>query len=228
MEEMGIDVFPICPVRVPRVAPLLLPQVFPCTCFSDKKESLPPPVARSLFLEHAFTHRESLPVYTDGSKSDAGVGFGVVFPDFCLGGSRLPFVMSIFTAELSAILYALQVIFTLPQPSFIIFSDSCIALQALCNFNSSHPLVLAILEWLVLLGRRGHRVIFCWVPAHVGVDGNERADALAKGAVSSSRPPARRHPVSAVDLRPYIDAAVRSHWQDRWGAIGANKLRGIL
>ncbi|KAK3887251.1 hypothetical protein Pcinc_008647 [Petrolisthes cinctipes] len=80
-------------------------------------------------LEHAFTHRESLPVYTDGSKSDAGVGFGVVFPDFC-HGSRLPSVMSIFTAELSAILYALQVIFTLPQPSFTIFRDSCSALQA--------------------------------------------------------------------------------------------------
>ncbi|KAK4328568.1 hypothetical protein Pmani_001044 [Petrolisthes manimaculis] len=226
MEEMGIEDFQIRPVRVPRVAPWLLPEVFPCTCFTDKKESLPPPVAHSLFLEHAFTHRESLPVYTDGSKSDAGVGFGVVFPDFCRGG-RLPSVMSIFTAELSAILYAIQVIFTLPQPSFTIYSDSCSALQALCNFNSPHPLVLAILEWLVLLGRRGRKVTFCWVPAHVGVDGNERADALAKAVVSNSRPPAGHHPVPAVDLRPYIDAAIRSCWQDRWDAVGANKLRDI-
>ncbi|KAK3894956.1 hypothetical protein Pcinc_001312 [Petrolisthes cinctipes] len=218
MEEMGIDDYQICPVRVPRVAPWLLPEVFPCTCFTDKKEFLPPPVARSLFLEHAFTHRESLPVYTDGSKSDAGVGFGVVFPDFCRGGRFL---------SVSAILYALQVIFTLPQPSFTIFSDSCSALQALCNFNSTHPLVLAILEWLVLLGRRGRKVTFCWVPAHVGVDGNERADALAKAVVSNSRPPARCHPVPAVDLRPYINATVRSCWQDRWDAIGANKLRDI-
>ncbi|KAK3893092.1 hypothetical protein Pcinc_003085 [Petrolisthes cinctipes] len=100
-------------------------------------------------------------------------------------------------------------------------------MQALCNFNSSHPLVLAILEWLVLLGRRGRKVTFCWVPAHVGVDGNERADALAKAVVSNSRPPARRHPVPAVDLRPYIDATVRSCWQDRWDAVGANKLRDI-
>ncbi|KAK3885203.1 hypothetical protein Pcinc_010547 [Petrolisthes cinctipes] len=226
MEEMGIDDFQICLVKVPRVAPWLFSEVFPCTCFTDKKESPPPPVARSLFLEHAFTHRESLPVYTDGSKSDAGVGFGVFFPDFCLGG-RLPSVMSIFTAELSAILYALQVIFTLPQPSFTIFSDSCSALHALCNFISSHPLVLAIFEWLVLLGRRGRKVTFCWVPPHVGVDGNERADGLAKATVSNSRPPARRHPVPAVDLRPYIDATVRSCWQDRWDAVRANKLRDI-
>ncbi|KAK3889510.1 hypothetical protein Pcinc_006482 [Petrolisthes cinctipes] len=58
MEEMGIDDFPICSVRVTRVSPWLLPEVFPYTCFSDKKESLPPPVARSLFLERVFTHRE--------------------------------------------------------------------------------------------------------------------------------------------------------------------------
>ncbi|KAK3885204.1 hypothetical protein Pcinc_010548 [Petrolisthes cinctipes] len=192
----------------------------------NKSINLPPPVARSLLLEHAFTHRESLPVYTDGSKSDAGVGFGVVFPDFCHGG-RLPSVMSIFTAELSAILYAYQNIFTLPQPTFTLFSDSCSALQALCNFNSSHPLVLAILEWLVFLGHHGRKVTFCWVPPHVGVDENERADGLAKATVSNSRPPARHHPVPAVDLRPYIDATVRSCWQDRWDAILANKLRDI-
>ncbi|KAK4316544.1 hypothetical protein Pmani_012319 [Petrolisthes manimaculis] len=163
MEEMGIEDFQICPVWVSRVAPWFLPEVFPCTCFTDKKESLPPPVACSLLLEHAFTHRESLPVYTDGSSSDAGFGFGVVFPDFCRGG-RLPSVLSIFTAELSANLYATQVNFTLPQPSFTIFRYSFSALQALCNFNFPHPLVLAILEWLVLLGRRGCKVTFCWVP----------------------------------------------------------------
>ncbi|KAK3892700.1 hypothetical protein Pcinc_003492 [Petrolisthes cinctipes] len=118
-------------------------------------------------------------------------------------------------------------IFTLPQPSLTIFSDFCSALQALCNFNSSHPLVLAILEWLVLLGRCGRKVTFCWVPAHLGVGGNERADSLAKAAVSNSRPSARRHPIPAVDLRPYINTAVRSCWQDRWDAVRANKLRDI-
>ncbi|KAK3885206.1 hypothetical protein Pcinc_010550 [Petrolisthes cinctipes] len=88
-------------------------------------------------------------------------------------------------------------------------------------------MVLAILEWLVLLGRRYCRVTFCWVPAHVGVDGNEWADVLAKAATSSSRQSVRRHLVPAVDLRPYINAAIRSCWRDRWDAIGVNKLHGI-
>ncbi|XP_064083917.1 DNA repair and recombination protein RAD54B-like [Macrobrachium nipponense] len=45
----------------------------------------------------------------------------------------------------------------------------------LVHFNPTKPLVLKILEWLVILERRGIRVEFCWVPAHVRVRGNEEA-----------------------------------------------------
>lgn len=38
-------------------------------------------------------------------------------------------------------------------------------------------LVLSALEYL--LGKRGYRIGFCWVQAHVGYDGNEQADKLA-------------------------------------------------
>ena len=49
-------------------------------------------------------------VFTDGSKSDVGVGFGVVFKDFKKYGA-LPRCTSIFTAELYAILMALKCYF---------------------------------------------------------------------------------------------------------------------
>lgn len=85
--------------------------------------------------------------------------------------------------------------------------------------------MLAILEWLLLLRRRGRHVQFCWVPAYVGVVGNELADALAKAA--ASRPLVRCYPVPASDVRPGIRDAVRACWQGRWDAVGANKLRSI-
>ncbi len=84
----------------------------------------------------------------------------------------LPFVDAVafqelplfFTAELSA------VIFTLPVSSFIIFS----ALSVLEHFTSSlPPLILFVLEWIHLLQCRGYHVIFYWIPAHVGIHGNE-------------------------------------------------------
>ena len=44
---------------------------------------------RLSFLEHISDDKESILVFTDGSKSDAGVGFGVIFPNFNRSG-RLP------------------------------------------------------------------------------------------------------------------------------------------
>lgn len=100
------------------------------------------------------------------SKSDAGAGSGAVFLDL-FPGDVLPSVMSVFTDKLLAILYALQVTITLPHSPFTNFSDSSRALQVLSNLNSPHSLMLAILEWLVLLGRRSHTYILlgpsrCW------------------------------------------------------------------
>ena len=87
-----------------------------CAPVFEGKKDLPAYAFRSLFLEYCSSHSESVCVFTDGSKSDTGVGFGVVFPSFCRGGS-LPAVASIFTAELSAIVLGLRTIFTLPVNS---------------------------------------------------------------------------------------------------------------
>ena len=131
------------------------------------------------------------------------------------------------TAELTAILLALEIIFTLPQPSFIVFSDSLSALTALESFSSSHPLVLSILEWLFLIQRRGRHVEFCWVPAHVGVSGNERADRLAKVAASGTGGALPRYRLPASDFKSFINSSVRRCWQECWDSVGANKLRAI-
>lgn len=224
METLSFPALRICPHRPTTVGPWLLPEVSFCKSLPLSKGSLPPQAERAQFLDHFCTHQSSVPVFTDGSKSDEGVGYGVVFPSFNKGVS-LPSVSSVFTAEISAILYALMIIFTLPDVSFTIFSDSCSALQSLCNFNSPHPLVNAILEWLYLLKRRGRTVSFCWVPAHVGVAGNEEADALAKAA--ARRPALSHFAVPATDLRSAIHRSVHNSWQERWITIGQNKLRTI-
>ena len=106
----------------------------------DIKKDLPPNFARTLFLEHTSDHSGSVSVFTDGSKSDTGVGSGVVFPEFCRGGS-LPVVAPVFTAVILVVLFALN--------SYSL---------------SSNPLVLSALEWLYLLYMREYRIEFSWVP----------------------------------------------------------------
>ena len=135
--------------------------------------------ARTLFIDHASGHEGCTPIFTDGSK----FGFGAVFPNFARCGSLQPFTL-IFTAELWAILVAIRSLFTLDVAGFIIFTDSRAALPALEDFSNAHPIVLDILNWLVLTARRGQRISFCWVPAHVSVKRNEEADELAKTGAS--------------------------------------------
>lgn len=227
MAAWAVPPFTVCPHRIPRVGYWQFPSVEVCRPITDQKSSLPCYAAQSLFLEHFSSHEGSVPVYTDGSKSDTGAGFSVVFPTFCRGVS-LPRVASVFTAEISAILLALKIMFSLPQNSFTVYSDSRSALAAIAAHDYCHPLILSILEWLYLLNRRGSRVAFCWVPAHVGVQGNEQADRLAKAAATRPVPAAAPHlcPLPCKDLYPNIRATADSVCQARWEDMTATTKMG--
>ena len=192
-------------------------------CLSSKKDSSDS-MRRLEFLEHADTHTDSVCIYTDGSKSDAGVGFGVIFPDFTRSGA-LPFNFSNFTAELFGILVAVKEILSLERGDFIVFTDSKGVLEALECFNSSHPFVVDILEWVYLAKRRGRTISFCRVPAHVGVWGNEEADRLAKDAALNLRPANIALPFR--DLFPAVRESFKSAWQFYWDIEINNKMREI-
>lgn len=168
---------------------------------------------RISFLEHLVDHEGSTLVFTDGSKSDAGVGYGVVFPNFNKSG-RLPDQFSIFTTECYAILTALKAIACHSGESFVICCDSLSVLQAIGHYNSVHPIIIEILEWLHLLKISGHNISFCWSPAHVGVAGNEAADSLAKAATNSSD--VTRCQLPANDMYPVIRSAILDSWKFTW------------
>ena len=88
-----------------------------------------------------------------------------------------------------------------------ILCDSKSVLQSIESFNSKHPIILKILEWLFLLQKRGKVINFCWVPAHVGITVNERADRLAKEAAVNSIP--RPYPIPFSDFIPAITTEIR-------------------
>ena len=94
-------------------------------------------------LEHMQRHAQSIPIYTDGSKSASRVGCTAVFSDFEMFVS-LPLMATIFTAELCAIFLALTQISTHNDSSFIVHSDSSSALHALGRLYTRHALVLKI------------------------------------------------------------------------------------
>ena len=105
------------------------------------------------------------------------------------------------------------------------FCDSKSVLQALGVFNSTNPLAQKILQWIHILERRGIEIKFCWVPAHVGVHGNEEADKLAKQAVGDLLP--RRCPLLFSDFFPQIRTFISDIWQERWSMVDLNKMKEI-
>ena len=74
------------------------------------------------------------------------------------------------------------------------------SLLALRSFYPTDPLVQDILLRLSALHQVGKSVQFCWTPSHVGITGNELADAAARQA--SSVQSTRRFPLPARDLFP--------------------------
>ena len=98
--------------------------------------------------------------------------------------TRLPNNASIFTAELYAISLALAVIRRRKEKNFIIFSDSMSSLEAVSGFKLEIDIVQNIIKDYTPLSNSGKIIILCWIPSHVNIHGNERADTAAKSVLS--------------------------------------------
>lgn len=135
-----------------------------------------PSQAQQLFLAACESkYWNSTHIFTDGSVSDQAVGFGISCENTEIS-KQLPQACSIFSAEAMAILYTIKYICTENTES-VIFTDSASVLQALENGESRHPWIQAI-----EFESRRKAVTLCWIPGHVNIKGNERADQLAKAA----------------------------------------------
>ena len=162
-------------------------------------------------------------IYTDGSKDGNKVGYGVVYKHHIIK-RRLPNICSIYTAELKAILHALKGIERLSKYRFIICVDSLSALQAIEHKNIQNPIVLDIMTQLHNLTLKGMIVVFCWVPSHVDIPGNEKADKAAKAALELE---VSQSEIPHSDFKPLIYKAIQLQWQLDWNELVDNKLNKI-
>ena len=141
-----------------------------------KKDQTYPSKYLSLHNEVKDIFRDYDFICTDGSVSDDKAAAAAVIDNYS-SIERLPDKSSIFSAELHALYLALDRVETTDdeERNFTIFSDSKSALQAISGQNWTHPLVLYILErlnWLVQYQEK--RILFYWIPSHVGIIGNEK------------------------------------------------------
>ena len=189
-----------------------------------KKDNLLPAEARARALEHIAVYDGFITVYTDGSKTTEGAGCSFVAGRDTRSFS-LPPSASVFSSELVAIEKALCFIEVSGSPFYLILSDSLSSLLALRTFNSVDPIVRDILTRLTSVEQSGKSVRFCWIPSHVGIEGNELADAAARRAAAA--PCTRRLPLPARDFYPLVRPFMLSKWQAEWDLCVRNKLREL-
>ncbi|GBL90828.1 putative RNA-directed DNA polymerase from transposon X-element [Araneus ventricosus] len=179
-------------------------------------------IFQQLFADHRLRFHDFVPIYTDWSKLSSRVSFAVVFPKSVSAFTLLPFC-SIFTAEITAVFHALKQILKCPIGKYAIYTDSLSVLQALNSLHcKSHPLVFSVLDLYEKLISQGFSLVFCWVPSHVGITGNEQADSNARSATHFSH-----EPVPVCDLKKHIKSCLQMKWQIHWDQELNNKLRSI-
>lgn len=223
LENVDADFDQIKQFVIPNIPPWTFNQ--PHVIFSlhnDKKSQTDPFVFRTKFLEllSHFDNYES--IFTDGSKDGKNSGSACV-TNTGTHTCRLPDNASIFSAEIKAIDLALNHIEQSTSRDFIIFSDSLSVLQSLNSRQLDNSLLTDILLKYNYLSDLNN-IVFCWLPSHVGIKGNEKADIAAKSALALQPSDLK---IPYTDFKPCINDNLRNKWQSAWNAAVNNKLHSI-
>ena len=100
----------------------------------------------------------------------------------------------------------------------VIASDSFSALSSIRSGRSSFGMDLIQEVFLIMfrLQMKGIFTRFIWVPAHVGVKGNEQVDILAKQALKISHVDLQV-PLRKAKVKSFSRTYAQNTWQEHWG-----------
>lgn len=156
-------------------------------------------------------------IYTDASKTEVGVGCSITTVHGSIGTYKIPSICSVHTGELYAILQAFKHVQQLANTHIAICTDSLSSIHSIKNTFTNHPLVQDIHDIYQQLRRQNTTVTITWVPSHVGIIGNEKADCLAKEAASTAT--ATVNLQLCNDLKASLKKIIRYNWQIHWSQI---------
>ena len=71
---------------------------------------------------------------------------------------------------------------------------------------------------------KGITIVFGWIPSHIGIKGNEKADHYAKTSLDLN---ITNTPIPYHDFKPLIRSYIHNNWQTLWEKQTENKLYKI-
>jgi ribonuclease HI len=190
--------------------------LIPCLDFSPVEVVFP---SRENWLDEDSRHQflnDSEVWYSDGSVMEGKAGAGVFCEDPECSISLSLGDTTIFQAEILGIELALREAAKNSQSTknVIICSDSQAALKAIASFSVSSR---AVQNCKLAYSNLRRRVTLAWVPGHEGIEGNEKADSLAREG-SSIQPsgPEPFLPVTKSFVKKQYTDKTKVAFQNAW------------
>ena len=90
----------------------------------------------------------------------------------------------------------------------------------LCTSIKNNPVIIKLLNMLNSMGHT-KKVIFCWIPSHIEVQGNCKADTVAKSSIDMV--PDKNPKIWYTDLKSKISQTLTKKWQELWNENTFNK-----
>ena len=188
-----------------------------CSLYFTTKSNITPTLWKSLYLDLVCSkYLDRRLVFTDGSKK-ADLCSSAVWSEGISLVSRLPNVVSIYTAELYA-LYMAVIHVSRCEGQYLILTDSLSSITALQNKSKNHYLI----KWIynVINKCPTDKIVIEWIPSHVGIQGNEKADKLANECCKLKA--TNDIPLPSSEIRSKVRHHYQTVWQNQWSLKSLN------
>ncbi|KAK7097114.1 hypothetical protein V1264_004138 [Littorina saxatilis] len=171
-------------------------------------------------IQDRYPHCTWTHVYTDGSSENAvrngGSGVYIRRPNGTTTSLSVPAgdLSSNYRAELHALITAAEHAAgeDRSRQNIVLLTDSLSALQSLLSGPTDLP-TRQLDNCLSTLSQH-NKVVLQWIPAHVGIAGNEEADRLAKGG---ARLPQPHNSTSYKEAKTLLQRKKKENWKKRNG-----------
>ncbi|XP_064622569.1 ribonuclease H-like [Lineus longissimus] len=169
-------------------------------------------------IDRKYPHGTWTHVYTNGSSQNAvsngGSGVFIKLQDRSSHSISVPsgILCSNYRAEMQVLTIATDYLITTQEDvgdNLVLLTDSLSALQALMAATSDQLTENLLKNLSSLLQDR--RVVLQWIPAHVGVPGNERADQFAKEGSKQHQTKTR---MTYRESKTLLKTKLKNQWRD--------------
>jgi ribonuclease HI len=156
-------------------------------------------------------YKEYTIFFTDGSKTDEGVGASVIYKENKIM-IIIPNLCTISSAEAIVISHSLDIIKQNKITKSIILNDSLSTLTNIQNYLQPNDISKKTQNQISSLELQSQSITMIWIPSHVGIQGNELVDSYVKQAITSPDP----HQINIhtlQDSKNIINKFITNQWQ---------------